>query len=79
MLDSINKYGNELANAKMTDVLVMSNGGFNLFSVTKMHKDGWLLCADFTCIELTKGGASIKFDVTIPTGKGMLFAMCFKH
>ena len=73
------KYDNELANAKMTNVTVMPNGGFNLFSVTKMQKDGWLLHGDSTCIELSKGEARIKFDIAIPTARGLLFAMCFKR
>ena len=64
-------HGNELMEATMTDVTVLPNGGFNLFSVTKLQKAGWLLRGDDKSIELTKGERKIRFDIVIPTAKGM--------
>ena len=50
------KFGNEQMTATIKDITILPNGEFNLFSVTKLQKDGWLLRGDSTCIELTKNG-----------------------
>ena len=50
-----NKYGVELGNATVRDVVLLPNGKFNLFSLTEMMKDGWVLGGDQDSIWLSKG------------------------
>jgi hypothetical protein len=35
------------------------------------------LYGDATMIKLTKGDSEVKFDIVIPTNKGLIFAMYF--
>jgi hypothetical protein len=48
---------------------------YNLFSITKLQNDGWTLGGNADAIWLTKGDIEIKFDIKIPTPKGVLYAM----
>jgi hypothetical protein len=73
------KYGNELSRTKLTDVTHLPSGKFNLFSLTKMQKEGWLLKGNREAIWLTKDDNEVVFDMKVPTNKGLLFAMYFKR
>ena len=70
-----NKEGKPDKEVMLRDVSFMPNGRFNLFSVTRLQKDGWILGGDSKAIWLVKGESKILFDIIIPTRKGMLFAM----
>jgi len=73
-----NKQGVILGTGMIRDVVHLPTGCFNLFSVTKLIKDGWALSADKSALWLTKGNLKINFDIVIPTPKGIIFAMCMK-
>jgi hypothetical protein len=70
------KYGNVLKKCIVTDVALTRGSPFNLFSLTKMMKQGWTLSGDkITGITLTKGDQTLKFDMPIETPKGVVYAM----
>jgi hypothetical protein len=70
------KNGNTFLNdAKTSDVTNLPKGKYNLFSITKLQNDGWILGGNADAIWLTKGDIEIKFDIKIPTPKGVLYAM----
>jgi hypothetical protein len=69
------KNGNVLNEAKITDVTHLPEGKYKLFSITKLQTEGWILSGDANAIWLTKGDIEIKFDIKIPTPKGVLYAM----
>jgi hypothetical protein len=73
------KNGNVLNDAKITDVTHLPEGKYNLFSITKLQNEGWILSGDANAIWLTKGDVEIKFDIKIPTSKGVLYAMCHQR
>jgi hypothetical protein len=73
------KHGTELGTTKLTEVTYLPSGKFNLFSLTKMHKQGWLLHGNKEKIWLTKDSQTVTFDMVIPTNKGLLFALYFKR
>ena len=56
----------------------MPTGKLNLFSVTKLLKEGWNLRGDSEKVILTSDNKTITFDIVIPTTKGLLFAMNMK-
>jgi hypothetical protein len=70
-----NHNGMELGSATLADVVHLPTGQFNLFSLTKMTQQGWILGGNKTEIWLEKGKQRLSFDIAIPTPKGMLFAM----
>ena len=70
-----NKEGKPDKEVVLREVSFMPKGRFNLFSVTRLQKDGWILGGDRSSIWLTKGNSKIVFDIIIPTRKGMLFAV----
>jgi hypothetical protein len=51
-----NKNGIEMGTATLSDVVHLPTGQFNLFSVTKMTQQGWILGGDDKEIWLTKSG-----------------------
>jgi hypothetical protein len=63
----------------MQAVTHLPTGKFNLFSLTKMQKSGWLLHGNNKAIWLTKEGSNITFDIIILTPEGMVFAMYFNR
>ena len=67
------RYGDVLANAKIGEVAI-TNQGFNLYSCTKMMKQGWTLGGDKNGIWLTKENKKISFDIPISTKDGVVFA-----
>jgi hypothetical protein len=69
------KNGNVLNDAKTNDVTHLPEGKYNLFSITKLQNEGWILSGDDNAIWLTKGDIEIKFDIIILTPKGVLYAM----
>lgn len=71
--------GNELDDARLTDVAYIPGAGFNLFSCTKLMTNGWKLGGDDTMICLTKGDKVLKFDIPISTKEGVVFAMCMRR
>ena len=74
-----NKEGTELGNATLKDVAYLPTSKFNLFSVTKLQRDGWTLHGDKNQIKLTKGNSSVVFDIVINTPKGAIYAMYLKR
>jgi hypothetical protein len=61
------KNGNTLNDAKISDVTHLPKGKYNLFSITKLQNDGWILGGNADAIWLTKGDIEIKFNIKIPT------------
>ena len=73
-----NKHGEHQATVKLTDVTFLPTASYNLFSLTRMQKKGWILGGDDESIWLTKDNAKLEFDIKIPTKKGMLFCAYIK-
>jgi hypothetical protein len=69
----------ELGTATLTDVVHLPAERFNLFTLTKLTQEGWILGGDTKEIWLTKDGNRLSFDIAIPTPKGVLFAMYIRH
>ena len=58
----------------MSDVTYVPSGCYNLFSITKLMKDGWMLQGEIeTGITLTREGKEIHFGEKVHTTKGVLF------
>jgi hypothetical protein len=74
-----NKYGDKLLKSTMEAVTHLPTGKFNLFSLTKMQKNGWLLHGNAKAIWLTKQDTTIMFDIIIPTPEGIVFAVYFNR
>jgi len=74
-----NKEGLPLQVVKMSDVKIVPDNKFNLFSVTKRQKNGWKLHGDHKSIWLEKAGNVIRFDILIKTKEGTIFAMYLKR
>gem|GEM_PF-6951265 len=74
-----NKNGNEMFNAKMTDVAYIPEANFNLFSITRRLRQGFQLGGDKNCIWLEKSGIKIVFDIVIPTPKGAIYCAYLKR
>ncbi len=51
----------------------LPEGNFNLFSVTRLQKKGWILTGNADYIKLAKGKKSILFSIVIYTPKGALY------
>jgi hypothetical protein len=56
-------YATKLSQMKQTDVSHLPSGKFNLFSLKKMQKEGWLLNGNQDAIWLTKGDNTVIFDM----------------
>ena len=52
---------------------------YNLFSLSKLMQDGWKLSGDVRAMQLTKGQATINFDIVIPTKKGAIYCAYIKR
>jgi hypothetical protein len=74
-----NKNGSQLNRTIMKDVAPVPNGGFNLFSITKMMLKGWKLIGEKHKLMLKKGSDEINFDIAIPTPKGVTHATYIKR
>lgn len=55
----VNKCGQHVGKAMLTDVTYLPHGWFNLFSVTKLQKEGWKLSGDEESIWLQKNGMAM--------------------
>jgi hypothetical protein len=73
-----NKHRNKLNQTKLTEVTHLPSEKFNLFSLTRLQQQGWLLGGNKTAIWLTNKDQKVTFDMMISTNKGLLFAMYFK-
>ena len=74
-----NKNGNEMFDAKMTDVAHTPEANFNLFSITRRLRQGFKLGGDMNSIWLEKKGKKIVFDIVIPTPKGAIYCANLKR
>ena len=74
-----NKNGEEMYNARMSDVAYIPDANFNLFSITRRLKQGFKLGGDVNSIWLEKNGRRIVFDVVIPTPKGAIYCAYLKR
>ena len=73
------QHGREHGHGTLRDVILLENGKYNLFSLTKMMLEGWTLGGDKEAIWLSKGDQTITFDIKIPTPKGVIYAMYMKR
>jgi hypothetical protein len=74
------RFGREVEAAVIKDVSVIPNASFNMFSVSKAVKDGWLLTGDADQgLVLTKGTTRVCFDIKIHTKRGVLYCVCMKR
>ena len=73
------KEGHELGVATLKDVAYLPMSKFNLFSVTKLQREGWILHGHKNQIKLTKGTSSVVFDIVIDTPKGAIYGMYLKR
>ena len=73
------QFGVELEPGKLCDVSHLPDGKFNLFSVSRLQNEGWLLHGDKDRIWMTKSKNRIVFDIKIQTPKGAVYAMYFKR
>ena len=73
--------GNQIFPVRMTNIALMADCPFNLFSILKRLKQGWSLGGDAHAVELItpNGMNQIKFDIKISTLNAMLFAMYMKQ
>ena len=73
--------GNQKFNVKMTDVALVPDCAFNLFSLSKRLKKGWSLHGNAEALTLSSpdGACKLRFDIKITTPNGVLFAICMKR
>jgi len=76
-----NKFGREVRSVTIKDVAVIPSSSFNMFSLSKVVKDGWLLSGDAkNGLVLTKGTVQVCFNIKIHTKKGVLHCVsCLKR
>ena len=77
-IEICNRHGMKLNAAKIVDVNYIPQNKFNLFSLTKMIKQGWILHGNKERIWLTKDAMEISFDNTIQTAAGTLYCTYLK-
>jgi hypothetical protein len=70
---------NAKGDSKMTYVAYVPNSKFNLFSLTRMMINNWILGGDEKSIWLEKGGNKIFFDIKITTSKGSIYCAYLKR
>lgn len=58
-----------------TNVHIIDSGAFNLFSITKMMKQGWALQGDATDPFIQKRKQKVDFDIVVPTAEGLVLWM----
>ena len=78
-IEICNRHGVKLHAAKIVDVNYVPQNKFNLFSLTKMIKQGWILHRNKECIWLTKDSMEISFDIAIQTAAGTLYCAYLKR
>jgi hypothetical protein len=75
------KHGRELGSCRMTGVNCVHGQRFNLFSTTKLQLDGWIPGGNKEALWLSHPDSDfvVKFDIKIETGRGCVFAACFRR
>ena len=73
------KSGNEVVPATLSEVAICPSAKFNLFSLTKMLQNGWVLQGDKTALKLKKGDKGLNFDIVIPTPNRAIYCLYFKR
>lgn len=76
------KFGKESQSATIKDVTVIPYTSFNMFSISRVVKDGCTLSGDDVGngLILSKGGAvRVYFNIQIHTKKGVLYCACLKR
>ena len=73
--------GNQKINIKITDVALVPDCTFNLFSLSKQLKEGWSLHGNANALTLSSpdGTCKLRFDIKITTPNGVLFAIYMKR
>jgi hypothetical protein len=71
--------GNKLGIDTLKEVAYLPTPKFNLFSVTKLQQDGWILHDKQDQIKFTKGHCSVVFNIVIDRPKGAIFALYLMH
>jgi hypothetical protein len=61
------------------DVSHLPEGNFDLFSVTRLQKKGWILTGNADYIKLQKGKKSLLFNIVINTPKEALYVGKFSR
>ena len=69
------KHGDQLGPVSMMDVAVFPNLAYNMFSMTKMMRQGWILGSNKEAMWLSKGKNKLVFDIVIPMAEGCVFAI----
>ena len=69
------KHGDQLGPVSMMDVAVIPNLAYNMFSMTKMMRQGWILGCNKEAMWLSKGKNKLVFDIVMPTAEGCVFAI----
>ena len=73
-----NRHGVKLNAAKIVDVNYVPHNKFNLFSLTKMIKQGWIWHGNKEQIWLTKDSMGISFNIAIQTAAGTSYCVYLK-
>ncbi len=73
------KDGAQVGELIIADVIHLSEGNFNLFSVTRLQKKGWILTGNADYIKLQKVRKSLLFNIVINTPKGALYVGKFSR
>ena len=70
--------GNQVMGALMKDVTLVPDCTFNFFSIAKDLKEGWKLggTKDTLILMSCDGKYVVKFDITMSTPNGKLYAIC---
>jgi hypothetical protein len=61
------------------DVTYSPSLKFNLFSTSKLQREGWKMLGDYSSITMTKGDMKVCFDIVIPTEKGAIYCVYLKR
>lgn len=70
-----NKFGEKLKRVRLNQVGYSPKNNYNLFSITKRLKQGWVLGGDGSSIWIEHGDTQLVFDIVINTPNGCVFAM----
>lgn len=74
------KHGKQLESTALLSVSYVPTCQFNLFSIPKMMKQGWILGGDAkNGIFIKKGNHVVRFDIVVPTKNGLVFGMYLKR
>jgi hypothetical protein len=73
------QHGHALQNVVLHDVTYAPSFKFNLFSTSKLQREGWTMTGNYDSITMTKGGMTVCFDIVIPTDKGAIYCLYLKR